>query len=35
MKRKYAFLCVLCVACVFGVGTCISSILYDIAPGLL
>lgn len=35
MKRKYALLCMLSFACVFGIGTCISSILYDVAPGLL
>jgi hypothetical protein len=35
MKRKYLFFCVLCVGTVLGVGSCISDLLFDIAPLLL
>jgi len=35
MKRKYLLLCVLCVGSVLGIGTCISDLLFDIAPLLL
>lgn len=35
MKRKYAMLAVLSVGCCFGLGTCISDLLFQIAPFLL
>lgn len=35
MKRKYLLLCVLCVGSVLGVGSCISDLLFGVAPFLL
>jgi len=34
-RTKYLALCTLTIGCVFGLGTCISSLLFDIAPFLL
>jgi hypothetical protein len=35
MKRKYLLFCVLCVGAVFGIGPCISDLLFEVAPLLL